>query len=101
MVWCLSAIINGTIQPLKYALQNGDVVEILRTAGSKPKPDWIKVVRTGRAATRQELEESLGQVLVKAAKGVAIQPALREWVGQFTPKGDTRLSVDIDPQSFY
>ncbi|MEZ4471636.1 MAG: TGS domain-containing protein [bacterium] len=49
---CTGAIINGTIQPLKYVLQNGDVVEILRTTGSKPKPDWIKIVRTGRAATK-------------------------------------------------
>ncbi len=41
------------------------------------------------------------RLLVKADKGVALQAALRQWVGQFTPKGDTRLSVDIDPQSFY
>ncbi|SMH52776.1 primosomal protein N' [Maritimibacter sp. HL-12] len=41
------------------------------------------------------------RLLVKADKGVALQAALRAWIGQFTPKGDTRLSVDIDPQSFY
>ena len=41
------------------------------------------------------------RLLVKADKGTPLQPALRAWVGQFTPKGDTRLSVDIDPQSFY
>ena len=41
------------------------------------------------------------RLLVKADKATPLQPALRAWVGQFTPKGDTRLSVDIDPQSFY
>ena len=41
------------------------------------------------------------RLLVKADKGTPLQPALRAWVGQFTPRGDTRLSVDIDPQSFY
>ncbi|NRB05105.1 MAG: primosomal protein N' [Rhodobacteraceae bacterium] len=41
------------------------------------------------------------RLLVKAAKGVALQRALAEWVGQVQIKGDLRLSVDIDPQSFY
>ena len=41
------------------------------------------------------------RLLIKAEKGAPLQPALRAWLGQFTPKGDTRLAVDIDPQSFY
>jgi primosomal protein N' (replication factor Y) len=41
------------------------------------------------------------RLLVKAAKGVALQPALAEWVAQIRPKGDMRVSIDIDPQSFY
>ena len=41
------------------------------------------------------------RLLVKAGKGVALQPALRAWLGQVPLKGDIRLSVDIDPQSFY
>ncbi len=41
------------------------------------------------------------RLLVKAAKGAPLQAALSEWVGQFRLKGDLRLSVDIDPQSFY
>jgi primosomal protein N' (replication factor Y) len=41
------------------------------------------------------------RLLVKADKGVRLQPALAEWVGQFRLKGDIRLAVDIDPQSFY
>ena len=31
----------------------------------------------------------------------ALQAALAEWVGQFKLRGDLRLSVDIDPMSFY
>ncbi len=41
------------------------------------------------------------RLLVKAAKGVALQPALAEWVGQLKPPSNLRLSIDIDPQSFY
>jgi primosomal protein N' (replication factor Y) len=41
------------------------------------------------------------RLLVKAAKGAALQAALAEWVGQVKLPGQVRLSIDIDPQSFY
>ena len=41
------------------------------------------------------------RLLVKAPRGVAIQGALRQWVGGLKLPGALRLSVDIDPQSFY
>ncbi|MCA9545568.1 MAG: bifunctional (p)ppGpp synthetase/guanosine-3',5'-bis(diphosphate) 3'-pyrophosphohydrolase [Myxococcales bacterium] len=49
---CTGAKVNGRVVPLRYQLQNGDKIEILRTSGSKPKPDWLKFVKTGRAATK-------------------------------------------------
>jgi len=41
------------------------------------------------------------RLLVKADRSVALQRALAQWVGQIRLKGDLRLAVDIDPQSFY
>ncbi|SFQ36557.1 replication restart DNA helicase PriA [Roseivivax halotolerans] len=41
------------------------------------------------------------RLLVKAPKGSALQAAVADWVGQFRLKGDLRLAVDIDPQSFF
>ena len=41
------------------------------------------------------------RLLVKAAKGAALQPALAAWVAQFKPPANLRLAIDIDPQSFY
>jgi primosomal protein N' (replication factor Y) len=41
------------------------------------------------------------RLLVKADKSVALQRALSIWISQIRLKGDLRLAVDIDPQSFY
>ena len=41
------------------------------------------------------------RLLVKAEKTVPLQPALARWVAQFRLPSNLRLSIDIDPQSFY
>jgi len=41
------------------------------------------------------------RLLVRAEKGAALQEALARWIAPLRLKGDLRLSVDIDPQSFY
>ncbi|MCM2560576.1 primosomal protein N' [Lutimaribacter sp. EGI FJ00015] len=41
------------------------------------------------------------RLLVKAGKGVALQGAMRAWVGQLRLPAQARLAVDIDPQSFF
>ena len=66
----------------------------LRRVGAQvfgPAPAPIARVR-GRHRVR---------LLVKAPKGTALQPALAEWVRPFRLKGELRMAIDIDPQSFY
>jgi primosomal protein N' (replication factor Y) len=41
------------------------------------------------------------RLLVKADKQAPLQKALAAWVGQFKLPSNLRLSIDIDPQSFY
>ncbi|KPN64139.1 replication restart DNA helicase PriA [Aliiroseovarius crassostreae] len=41
------------------------------------------------------------RLLIKADKTAPIQNAIRKWLTQFPVKGDLRIQVDIDPQSFY
>ena len=49
---CTGAKVNGRIIPLRTELQNGDVVEIMTTANSKPSRDWLNYVITAKARNR-------------------------------------------------
>ncbi|MXQ08700.1 primosomal protein N' [Alphaproteobacteria bacterium GH1-50] len=71
-----------------------DRCEPLRRIGAQvygPAPAPIARIR-GRHRVR---------LLVKAEKGAPLQPALAAWVGQFKLSANLRLSIDVDPQSFY
>ena len=68
--------------------------EPLRRIGAEvygPAPAPIARIR-GRHRVR---------LLVKADKTAPIQAALAEWTGQFKLPANLRLTIDIDPQSFY
>jgi len=43
------AKVNGRHVPLRTQLQNGDVVEILKSKGQEPQPGWLSFVITGKA----------------------------------------------------
>ncbi len=49
---CVGAKVNGKIVPLKYQIQNGDVVEIMSTPGHKPSRDWLNFVATSKARSK-------------------------------------------------
>ncbi len=49
---CVGAKVNGRIVPLKYALRNGDVVEILTQSGHLPSRDWLALVKTSKARNK-------------------------------------------------
>ncbi len=46
---CTGAKVNGRIVPLRYQIQNADVIEILTTPGHKPSRDWLNFVVTSKA----------------------------------------------------
>lgn len=69
----------------------------------------------GRAAPRSEMVAVLGpapaplsllrgrhrrRLLLKAPRGVAVQPLIREWLERVEVPGAVRVQVDVDPQSF-
>jgi guanosine-3',5'-bis(diphosphate) 3'-pyrophosphohydrolase len=46
---CVGARINGKMVPLRSRLKNGDIVEIITSAGHKPSRDWLNFVMTSHA----------------------------------------------------
>jgi GTP pyrophosphokinase len=49
---CTGAKVNGSIVPLRHAIANGDVVEILTQKGHEPSRDWLSFVHTSRARSK-------------------------------------------------
>ncbi|MGL1930273.1 MAG: bifunctional (p)ppGpp synthetase/guanosine-3',5'-bis(diphosphate) 3'-pyrophosphohydrolase [Desulfotalea sp.] len=49
---CTGAKVNGRLVPLKYQMQNGDIVEIITSTSQHPRNGWLDLVQTGRAKAR-------------------------------------------------
>jgi GTP pyrophosphokinase len=91
---CIGARINGRLVPLDSALQSGDSVEIFtsKVSGAGPSQDWLKFVRTHRAANkirhwysrerREDAIETGSDELVRAMRreGLPVQKILQSKV---------------------
>jgi len=110
----MAARINGEQVPLRTALKNGDVVEVITAPTSTPNPAWLSFVRTGRARSKirhhlktMQLTESaeLGAKLLAQAlraEGIENMPPLEgnkgfwDKVLRFTgSKNHTELLTDL------
>lgn len=49
---CVGARVNGKMVPLRYKLKNGDIVEILNSAGHHPSRDWLALTVTNKARAK-------------------------------------------------
>src|SRR5262249_1922339 len=46
------APVNGKLEPLRYKLRNGDVVEVVTSPNQQPNKDWLDFVVTTRARAK-------------------------------------------------
>jgi GTP pyrophosphokinase len=84
----IAAKINHEPAPLRTELRNGDIVEIMTSPSSRPTPNWLTFVRTGKArsAIRHHLRtvnlsESLAlgkKLLAQAMTALSLDPTLPE-----------------------
>ncbi|MDQ2819335.1 MAG: bifunctional (p)ppGpp synthetase/guanosine-3',5'-bis(diphosphate) 3'-pyrophosphohydrolase [Pseudomonadota bacterium] len=102
--------INNDTAPLRTELHNGDIVEIITDANSRPSPTWLSFVRTGKArsAIRHHLRTiNLGEsvelgaeLLAQALSALGINPVLPEQtvdklLGESSAKSLDELYADI------
>ncbi len=101
---CVGAKVNGRIVPLRTALRNGDVVEILTQSAHEPSKDWLSIVKTSRArnkirqvikATEREKAVEIGvKSIEREARrlGVSLSKITREeWDKICSDHGCTKL----------
>lgn len=62
---CVGGKVNGKNVTIRYVLQNGDHVSIIRSKNQKPKQDWLSFVVTGKARTK--IKQALNEERTKAA----------------------------------
>lgn len=63
---CISGKVNGKNVPIKYVLNNGDMIEVVTSPAQTPKRDWLSFVATSRARTK--IKQALREEHAKSAE---------------------------------
>ncbi len=81
-----------------------DPVQVDRVAGalgrSAPRTSELRVLGPAPAPLAVLRGRHRRRLLVKAGRGVALQPFLKDWLEKVAVPGSVRVQVDIDPYSF-
>ncbi len=81
-----------------------DPVQVDRVAGalgrSAPRTADLRVLGPAPAPLAVLRGRHRRRLLVKAGRGVALQPFLKDWLEKIAVPGSVRVQVDIDPYSF-
>jgi len=94
---CVGGKVNGKNVTIRYVLQNGDHVDIIRSKNQKPKQDWLSFVVTNKA--KSKIKQVLNEERSKAAaEGKEIlMRRLKNWK---IPYGDAVIQKLINHYNF-
>ena len=85
-------------------VSGADEAEVDRTARqlgkSRPRGDDFEVLGPAPAPLAILRGRHRRRLLLKAARGVNVQPIVRDWLAGVDPPNSVRLQIDIDPYSF-
>lgn len=76
---CVGGKVNGKNVTLRYALQNGDHVNILRSKNQKPKQDWLSFVVTSKAKSKIRLALNAEKTRTAAEGKEILMRRLKNW----------------------
>ncbi len=79
---CIAAKVNGLFVPLRGTLRNADRVEIITSKSQHPSRDWLKFVKTSKAASKIKHYIALtkGLPAKTLTKTEAVKKELEEWI---------------------
>ena len=86
---CVGAKVNGKNVPIKYALNNGDQVEVLTSPTQKPNQAWLQIVTTSKA--KNKIRQALKEIEFKDAE-IGRETLLRRFKNWKIELEDGRLS---------
>jgi len=99
---CYGARVNGKLVPLKTALNNGDIVEILTSPSHRPSQDWLSFVVTSRARSkiRQWLNIDRRDSSIQLGKSLVERELKRFRISARILHGDGKLTEALHALGF-
>ena len=89
-------IVSGTDE-----MRTWEVARALAAAGTSLAAAGAQIFGPAPAPIARVRGRHRVRLLVKAARGVGLQPLIAAWVAAVPCPSTVRISVDIDPQSFF
>jgi GTP pyrophosphokinase len=89
---CVGSRVNGRIVPLRYRLENGDMVEIITSPLGRPSQDWLSIVATSAARSKIRRYYRLSRVQHSVALG-------KEMLDREAKRSRVRLDTGFDRET--
>ncbi len=88
---CTGARVNGRTVPIRYAMKNGDKIEILSSKTQKPNLDWLNYVVTSKA--QKKIRQKINEEQAKEAENgkEILKRRFKNWKIEFSDESIRKL----------